>query len=112
MRFCRHGFLCVLCVCDILEWLSDSRGQGLCEERGFSKAEKQPVLHHRLRTTIVIPLPRFLRSSPFFLLPCLLFLLFLLLPAFLLRQSLPALLSLPSPFILVPEDEEHSVSRG
>lgn len=55
MRFCRHGFLCVLCVCDILGWLSDSRGQGLCEERGFSTAEKQPALHHRLRTTIVTP---------------------------------------------------------
>lgn len=113
MRFCRHGFLCVLCVCDILGWLSDSRGQGLCEERGFIKAEKQPALHHRLRTTIVTPPPpRFLCSSPSSLLPCLLFVLFLLLPAFLLLQSLPALLSLPPPFILVPEDEARSVSRG
>lgn len=112
MRFCRHGFLCVLCVCDILGWLSDSRGQGLCEERGFSKAEKQPALHHRLRTTIVTPPPRFLCSSPSSLLPCLLFVLFLLLPAVLLLQSLPALLSLPPPFILVPEDEARSVSRG
>lgn len=102
--FCRHGLLCLLSVCDILGWLPDSWGQGLGEERAFSDTERQPALHHRLRTTIVT-LPSFssllsflcTSTSPFpsSALTCL--------PS---SSLLPILLFLPPPFLVLENEEQ------